>query len=165
MSYRQNTQTKDSLKVFLNHQFRVTIRLFKMCIHNNWRAVKFELFQKLCSKYLERIRQEKTISSNLQTWSAAARVVMELLTSGTECSSVLLTSDCPTAWQSKMCLIVRRVRWLRPLLVLCLLLHTCESKLTEFRPLSSRNMKIQVFWDKTPWRFEGAFCLCFQEDE
>lgn len=86
---------------------------------------------------------------------------MELLTSGAECSSVLLTSDCPTAWQSKMCFIVRRVRWLRPLLVLCLLLHACECKLTQLRPLSDRNMKIQVFWDKTPWRFGGAFCLFF----
>ena len=39
-------QTKELLKIFLKTQCRVTIRLFKMCIHVNWRAVKFELFQK-----------------------------------------------------------------------------------------------------------------------
>jgi hypothetical protein len=26
-------------------------------------------------------------------------------------------------------------------------------------------MKIQVFWDKTPGRFGGAFCSYFQEDD
>jgi hypothetical protein len=39
-------QTKELLKVFLKTQCRVTIGLFKVCIHINWRAVTFELFQK-----------------------------------------------------------------------------------------------------------------------
>jgi len=46
MSYQEKMQTKELLKIFLKTQCRVTIRLFKMCIHVNWRAVKFELFQK-----------------------------------------------------------------------------------------------------------------------
>jgi len=169
MSYRENVQTQESLQVFLKNTNVGSPLCCLKCV-SIWIGRQWSLnyFRNISSKYLERLRQEEIISRNLQTWAAAARVVMELLTSGTECSSVLLTSDCPTAWQSKMCLIVRRVRWLLPLLVLCLLLRTCECKLTQLRPTG----RYQV----GTWRFKssgiknrgvlgGALCSYFQEDD
>jgi hypothetical protein len=45
MSHRENMQKK-IVKGSLQTQCRVTMRLFKMCIHLNWRSVKFELFLK-----------------------------------------------------------------------------------------------------------------------